>query len=239
MERKKKKIYLVTLWIITLAVIVGACFYRFSFGEKGELAVADFEKQDVTKVNLDMDIGDVEIKYGPTFQVEYYYPKKFAPKVELNNGVLTIQQSQKNWNFNGNFFGQNEKNYEMTITIPKGSDLSDLDIDLDLGDLELEGLVADTLTINNELGDVNIHNCQGKNIDITAKLGNVNFTNSVYPTVIVNADLGDVNLDGDFDSIDAHVDLGDLDIRTEKPTDDVKIKAACELGDIEVNGEDW
>ncbi len=239
MERKKKKIYLVILWIITLAVIVGACFYRFSFGPKGELAVADFEKQDVTKVNLDMDIGDVKLKYGPTFQVEYYYPKKFAPKVELDNGVLNISQSQRNWNFNGNFFGQNEKNYEMTITIPKGSDLSDLDIDLDLGDLELEGLVADTLTINNELGDVNIRNCQGKNIDITAKLGNVDLTNSVYPTVIVNADLGDVNLDGDFDSIDAHVDLGDLDISTDKPTDDVKIKAACELGDIEVNGEDW
>lgn len=237
MERKKKKIYLVILWLITLAVIVGVCLYRFSFGEKGTLAVADFENQDVTKVNLDMDIGDVEIKYGPVFQVEYYYPKKFAPKVELKDGVLSIKQSENGWNFNGSLFG--EKNYEMTITIPNGSILSDLDIELDLGDIEIEGLSADTLTINADLGDVKIHNCQGTKVDTTAELGEIELTNCVYPTVIANADLGDVNLDGDFDSIDAHVDLGDLDIRTEKPTDDVKIKAACELGDIEVNGEDW
>ena len=104
MKRKKKKIYLVILWLITLAVIVGVCLYRFSFGEKGTLAVADFKGQDVTKVNLDMDIGDVEIKYGPVFQVEYYYPKKFAPKVELKDGVLSIKQSENGWNFNGSCF---------------------------------------------------------------------------------------------------------------------------------------
>lgn len=237
MERKKKKIYLVILWLITLSVIVGVCLYRFSFGEKGVLEVADFENQDVTKVSIDLDIGDVEIKYGPIFQVESYYPTRVAPKVELKNGVLSIKQSQKKWNFSSNLFG--EKSYEMTITIPRGSELSNLDIELDLGDVKIEGLVADTLTVNADLGDIKIQNCQGTMVDTTAELGEIELTNCVYPTVVTKAELGDVNLDGDFDSIDAHVDLGDLDIRTEKPTDDVKIKAACELGDIEVNGEDW
>ena len=151
--------------------------------------------------------------------------------------MLSINQTMNGWTGNG-IFGDNQ-NYEMTITIPKGTELSDLDIVLDLGEIELEGLEANTLTINDDLGSIKVHNVQGTMADITASLGEVELSNCVYPTVIVKADLGDVNLDGDFDSIDAHVDLGDLDIKTVKSTDDVKIKASCELGDIEVNGEDW
>lgn len=239
MERKKKKTYKVIIWTITLVVVVGACLLRFTglLGGKGVLEVADFDGQEVTSVALDIDAGDVEIKYGPIFQVEYRYPKKYAPKVEVNNGTLSIKQTMNSWNFNG--IVNNNKNYYMTITIPKGTKLSDFTGTVDLGELTVEGFAVDELTAEVDCGDIKIINCQGSNMNVTADLGDLDVDNCVYSSVVAKVDLGDLDIDGDFDSVDAHVDLGDLDIRTAKSTDDVKIKASCELGDVKVNGEDW
>ena len=239
MERKKKKTYLVVLWTITLVIVVGACLLRFTgvAGGKGVLEVVDFDGQEVSEIALDVDAGKVEIKYGPIFQVEYRYPKKFAPKVELNKGKLTVKQSMTSWNFNG-LFGNNN-NYEMAITIPKGTELTSLDSAIDLGELEIEGIVASSLTVQNDCGDIKIHNCDGKNLNITSDLGDIDIDNCNYSSVVAQSDLGDVDLFGDFDTIDAKVDLGEIDIKTDKPTDEVTIKASCELGDVTVNGEDW
>ena len=111
------------------------------------------------------------------------------------------------------------------ITVPEGTQLTSVKAHLDLGDLKLEDISADKLTISESLGDIKINGCVFKSAEITENLGDIK-----------------MDLPGSEEDygMDLDVSLGDIKVNGENKGNNytkegsIPIKASNDLGDIKI-----
>ena len=138
MEQKNKptwkNIYLIVLTIVTIVCIV-ICILNWTSGfsgwfrseedyeDAGSMTIVDTEAFD--SMDLDIDVGDLEIVAGDSYQIQYNYPKKSEPKVEVENGKLIITQKQK---IKRHYYQE----HKIIITVPKDLEMKSLDLNMDM-----------------------------------------------------------------------------------------------------------
>ena len=216
-----------------------------------ETAEYDFSGHNISEINVDVDLADLNIEYGSEFKVNINdYQKIIEPKVTLNDGKLEI--TQKN-SVNVRYF----KDCQIKIVLPKGTTISSAHITASAGDIDIEGVSFDSLNIDADAGDIDINNANGNSLDIVADAGDVDVTKSAFEKVKVStdlgavkmedvsgvsgtftADMGSIDVQGDFEKITASCELGDIDI-TVPDVNKVAFDLDCELGSINVNGSSW
>lgn len=152
---------------------------------------AKFEAMD-----LNLAFCNVEYKEGDEYQVDLKYDSEMArPDISIKNGTLTVTTSDEHF-----IAGDNDGfTMKLEITVPEGSSLNEaeltldacqvdiseldaknLDLNMDIGELTLEGLTFDTAMFNLNLCDATIQ-MSGEAAD--------------YDYDIVNG-LGSLSLDG-------------------------------------------
>lgn len=244
MNKSFTKKYLTILWTVTLiVVIVGLCIHiggwihPFNFfSNVGDVVSNEVSfDENITGLNLDVDMGEITIEPGDKLAVSYTYREKIAPKIEVKNGELVIKQRSDN----RVTFNKIKNQCELKVTIPSDTKLKKASVDSSFGEVILSEQVFDKADIKADCGRVEVIDCEGNSIDLVANLGEVVIDKSNIRSVKAEADMGNVDIEGDFDSIDAKVDMGDLNIVTDKPTDDVDIDADVDLGSVSVNGNRW
>ena len=237
-----KKVYLLILWIVTLAAIVVGIWINVGgwFGlnifKSTKTVTEDFTygKSGIDTIELSMDAGAVKILEGEEFKVEYTYPEAYAPKVNRNGDKLEITQKVNKINSN-----HDDDNYHLTVYVPSNVELKLLDADLDLGELRISNINSKKLIADADCGSVRLNDVTAEKISLVANLGEIRLEGCVSDYVKADADMGDVYLEGDFNSVEADCDMGNIDITTKKSTDDVKFDVDCDLGNVTVNGKHW
>ena len=251
-NRKFKKTYVTVIWIITLvAVLIGLWIHTggwFSFGFRNfgkdvEDSVT-FDSADADSIDLDIDAGTVTFESGSQFKVDYIYPEKIVPEISNENGTIRVYQHIEGWS-SKSLKGK----HNITITVPE-KELEKLNIEMDLGDLNISDVSAKKVTVDCSLGDVNIKNSKGDRISADDSLGEIHMKNCEFAEIETKADYGDVNIQNckgerisangslgeigmigcEFAEIEAKADLGDIDIDAEFDS----IDANCDLGDIDI-----
>ncbi len=239
-EKKWEKPFMITIWCITLVlVLIGLAihvggWFGFSLFSKPEKTVADTASFDAGKINeisLNVELGQVSIQRGAEFKVDYNYPEKYAPKIDMENGTLDIKEKAKK------FTPSSGNEYYLNITVPSEMELKNVDIEVDLGELKIDGLTSDRISAEGDLGSLKINGCNAENADFHADLGEIEINDCRFNSVRTEADLGDIKMQGDFNSVYAECDMGDIDIYTVKDESEVDITAKCSLGDVKVNGK--
>ena len=242
-EKKWEKPFMITIWCITLIlVLVGLAihiggFWEFGLFRKPEKAVANtasFDAGEVKELSIDIDLGEVSIQKGTEFKVDYNYPEKYAPKIEMEDGTLEITQKAKKFTP-----GSMNNKYYLNVTVPSNAELKNAEIELNLGELRIDGLTSNRITAEGDCGSLKINGCNAENADFQADLGEIEISGCNFNSLKTEADMGDINVQGDFNSVYAVCDMGDIDINTVKNENEVDISAKCSLGDVKVNGKSW
>lgn len=97
-------------------------------------------------LRLDIDYGEVHITEGSELKVEAEgVSDSFSWKME--KGILTVKE-KGSFGSGFHFFGRSREKRVITITLPEGTKLKELDIDVGAGYVEFAGLSADDADID-------------------------------------------------------------------------------------------
>lgn len=90
----------------------------------------------------------------------------------------------------------------VTIGIPEDASLDAVDIHTAMGQVELGGFTANSLTVSTDLGNVSLDSVMASDADITLSMGDLTgYSLTTTDSLTVKNDMGDVYLDGDFQGI--------------------------------------
>lgn len=260
-----KKIYLTTIWIITLFCIMIGCnrySYSFSWGFWGEETYKDVEdfdtsverktkengekgthkyEQTFTNLIIDCDTADITIKDGDEFSCKYKvssgaeYALDWKPD---NEGTAYITQTIDKL--------KSSKESSFVITIPSHVRLSNITIENAVGDTKINGIAVDNVSIISDVGDVEMKKSDVGNVTVEAHTGDVECKHTVFVNFTATCDVGDCKVE------DVNVNNYNLDLSTgvgEVEIDDTKqsssyvldnklsqnINITCNVGDVEIN----
>ncbi|MCR5254757.1 MAG: DUF4097 domain-containing protein [Acetatifactor sp.] len=263
MEKKNgTKLYLLILWTITLIVVVIALFYHvFRFNTEifhirnttstGPMQVINYNADVIDSINIDMDAADVDITYGNKLQIEHNYPDDLAPSIKVTDGKLLIEQRTDKISFN------DLSAFKINITVPEDTELSSVTLKADAGDIDIQKLNIQTLKIETDAGDISLKDLKSKDLNVSTNAGDIDMDSSEFDYISIDADLGDIDLDdiefhkgeitadcgdisieGEFDSLKASCDLGNIDVKVSDP-ESKDLDLNCDLGSVKVNGQKW
>lgn len=161
----------------------------------------------VTKLTVEIDTADVDVVYGSEFKITTRHINKSEISFEENGNNATFVAKSRTWSTS------NEK--EVQLTIP--SHVKDLDLSLDLGDLDITGgFNLSNLNVKVNAGDVDIENMMVETANIDLDLGDFDFSGDFTKAFTYDNNAGDSdinlrNLQSYYD-LDVSGSLGSFEI---------------------------
>lgn len=173
------------------------------------------EVERFTNIEAQVNVIDVYIQSGDKYEVKIECDERVKPELEIKDNILILKSLQDVDNI-----PYNTKNV-CYITVP---------VDTELG----------SININSDVGDVQIDNTLAQNIILTVSVGDVMVNGSDIKTCDIDASVGDVTLtDTKFDNIQAQVDTGDTQITTTENLSDYSFDIKTAVGDININNDEY
>lgn len=173
------------------------------------------EVERFTNIEVQVNVIDVYIQSGDKYEVKIECDERVKPELEIKDNILILKSLQDVDNI-----PYNTKNV-CYITVP---------VDTELG----------SININSDVGDVQIDNTLAQNIILTVSVGDVMVNGSDIKTCDIDASVGDVTLtDTKFDNIQAQVDTGDTQITTTENLSDYSFDIKTAVGDININNDEY
>ena len=206
----KKTTLLIILGIVTIGCIIFGSIKHLGGGMKSfmEYGLKDSDEEDSTgkysvneilgpfsSFNVDTEITELRIEGGKTFKAEGSYSREWMkPEISVNNGVLEISQHGKK---HQRKFGH--RNCRITVTVPEGTNLKDIEIESNVGDIKLLDLTTGNININLNVGEVSVNNVSFETIAVENNIGEISICpeeNADNYDISVSTDLGEVNVAG-------------------------------------------
>lgn len=246
MKEFNKNTYLIILTVLTVVCVIAGAFIHLGglhfngFGKNGERAnkhnsntvTTSGELNEFASVDVNVDLLKLDMVYGDKFGYTYEGISALEPKFECTEGKLKITQGKVG---DRELFGNTKPDCHCTLVVPNGTELSDVKIDVNVGDILISDLTIDNLTIDADLGNVGANNSNLGRVVIDADLGNIEFSKCSGDYVKCEADLGNIEIDGKFGEIVALAELGNIEIDGECD----RIDAGAEVGNVEINGQKY
>lgn len=188
-----------------------------------------YDVEGLTKIKVDLDIGDLQIKTTDTDKVQFQYSGQSdsMPEVTQKNGVLQLREKSRGFHFAFFFWNFPKGDRTVTLLVPESLSLEgekkgvSYQIDMDAGNVFIDGAGGEVLDVNVDAGNLEGENCvfYGKSkIDVDA--GNADFQSS------------------HFTNLKADVDCGNFSLEVfPAPLSAYDLKLDTDLGDIIVNGQ--
>ena len=240
-------IFLVILGILLVLSIVGAVVAGFAFLKSGSIqeniteenlpktVVKSYEPERVRKISVDLDTEDVIVHSEDDLsKIDICYEGDHKLTYDLSGGELKIREKSR-FSFVPRLFFWNMRSERLVINLPKeASFLGDMDIALDTGDVWMEGLQVDHLSVDTDTGDITLLDTIGKVTTIDADTGAVRVEES--------NEQGYYQDGLPFESLECDLDTGDFAMRMAVSEEDLKgicsISLDSDVGDISFYGSD-
>ena len=230
----KKRIYLSIIYFITLiCIIIGVLgnvfnispFTRMTMASSGKYIENSSIYDNVSDISIDMNLAE-----------------KFKPAVSVSGTSLNIEQHVKV------HLMTNIKNSDctLTITIPDNVSLNSIQVDLNMGDMDVNNIHASSGDFSIDMGSLKIADSSIKNLTADNNMGDIKLTNCGSDVLNLSVDMGSLKISGmDIDKYSANlsVDLGDIKVNdstyshsyTNNAGSGKSINADVNMGDIKIN----
>ena len=147
--------------------------------------ISEFRELDVK-----LKVGGIKIERGNKWEIKSKYSNSLLkPAYSLKNGKLSITQAANNKRSVGN----NKCN--IVITVPFGTELEKLTIDVNVGAVELGGFDIKKGSIDTNVGAIEITNMGFKDLDLDSDVGAIAIE-LIEPlenyNITINSDLGGI-----------------------------------------------
>ena len=232
-----KKTYLGILTIITIVCIFSGLLYHVGHGLIGFATGRDYfswdnwddeesataggvEQQTLdafTAIEAESAVMDLTIQTGDSYSIRCDASTGLMPKYSVQDGKLIISQKSVSFHF---VWGFNNQRCHVTVTVPQGTVLTNVQTDAATGDTNISGIETQTSSVKSNTGDINIRD---------SKLGDT----------VIKTDTGDVEArDCSFTSGDISSSVGDIEVDSDTDLSTWKLDLETSVGDVEVNNDD-
>ena len=245
--QKFRAIYISILVTVTVAVIGVSCWrygrelisgFQFHIGSGGVTTITNanlaseheyFSVEAFENIDVEASVAVFTIEYGDEYAVELVYPREIMPEVKVVGDTLYVDTPTGNVQN----YSVGTNNFAMIVTVPEGTDFDKINLDINAGDIELDGINADVLTANVDAGNFELKNTKLENLDVNAAAGNIEIKDSEIKGATLEANAGSVMVKNTkIEDIEVKTDLGSVDIKTDFETG----KFSSSLGSIVVKG---
>lgn len=231
---------LIITMIILLVIIVAILIAILCLGISGKISFMGFirnksrnivydekyETEKIENIKIKSSAGDIKFQESDDekIRVVVYGEKENQINVEQNGDTLKVESIQKS-----HIFGFNIRLNDIIIYLPKEYE-KQIEIDSDLGDIEIISLENASIKIEQNCGDINLGKI--KNVEIDNDLGSTEIE-EVLNSLNIKSNCGDIKINKVtlLENSKIENDLGDVKIGE---TNDVYIDANCDLGDKKI-----
>jgi len=201
-------------------------------------------------VEATIDLGDIRFQAGETPGVELTGKVGgYELKYTVENDTLWVWSEAEDRQWWDQWEDMESLDIGVTITMPSSTDLKDLTLDSELGDIQVEwdGDARDVV-LSTELGDIQVDwRGSARTVDISTDMGNLTCQGLAGEAMEVESDLGDVtvSLPGPKDDYgwELEASLGEITVDGKSVTGEAiqaggsgkrYLKASTDMGDLEV-----
>jgi hypothetical protein len=176
----------------------------------------------------------ISMKYNYQLKAKGVFSRKKEGNCELNyvlkDSVLTIHLQRKDQKFSG--ISVLSETSKLEFYVPNNIDVK---MNSDLGDIDVNGLKANTTKVYTALGDITAENVSG-NIDLNTDLGDISMRKLEGKINSVTS-LGDIQGEHILisDNSKFNTSLGDIDVQLSNPLSDCSLDLSSSLGKVKVN----
>ena len=119
--------------------------------------------------SIDCDDGlqsDVTIQQGNDWEISYQLamPERFSYQIDDQELKLSYKRPANTGT---------DQSENITITVPKGTSLEDVDLSSSMGDLLIQDISCKELHLDSSLGDVSLKNLSAGELDLSGSLGDI------------------------------------------------------------------
>lgn len=213
-----------TVTVICSALVIAAVasgvhhivsFAGYNYDDADKYTVGDAVITDTVK-NLDIDwtSGNIKFEYHDedTVEISEKSRKKLSEDKKMrwwfDDGNLRIRFAKKGISFFSWGFDQNK---ELTVKLPEGISLEDVNIDSTSGDVNIPSLQAQMLTLDVVSGDIRLNLSGAGELKMSSVSGNVEATLDKVSSAEIDTTSGDVKLSAPgLEKLDIDVTTGDV-----------------------------
>lgn len=234
------KPFMFVLVVITIFVVFwGIKTHLYS---DGEVVNEDLEiTGQIKKLNIDAALLNIDIEEGKEYKVEYKGDENFRPSFDYNENTGTLEIKQKQNVKRTNLQTDNK----LTIEIPRDNEMDSFDVELAIGDLDIDDILAKEITLTGNMGNIKVNKCSSETISIEANMGDIEINKCLAKDLNITNSMGNVDITLEEDIKDYTVEvsssLGDVRIDKEKVDNSYKqtgdkgtIKVECNLGNVDI-----
>lgn len=221
---------------IVASVIIGISGINYFFDfikteENVQIVENVFNKEDIKNLYLDSDIGDIDVVVGNEFKVVAQNVSE-SFNCTLEGDTLNIIENKEGIS---NFKGNNTK---ITLYIPNDVVFNTVNLDLNVGDNNIQSLRTNKLNLNSGTGQIDIGYLEVlENAIITSGVGELDIENSDINNLELEAGIGECDIRGTLKgNTTIKADVGSINIRLNSfnnTTDKIIVEKG--IGEIEVN----
>lgn len=223
-----KKLTLAAVCCIGLGVILfaaGQILYsndiesykeHMNISDINKTVVSDDEDVQIAEINIDTDYSDIIVVSDESLadgevkiECSDIETDKFTD--EINDGVLTVRYKEEDHLFNFELgFMQYTPSIKISVNLPL---LSKLNITDSCGNVTIESINCDTLSVGMDYGDMYISKISAEAVSLLNSCGNVNLENFECKTLTTDLDYGDIKVQNlTAESFDTENSCGNIEI---------------------------
>lgn len=187
--------------VFNFGSIIFGNFYRYE--DAGSYLVGEFsiEPDSIKKIDLDWVAGNAHISVGDGNEIvvseDGCEDDDDRLRYRIKNGKIDIKFRKSGIGPINNF------KKDIYISLPEGTVLEDLDIQLVSSSLDLEGdLTVNDLSVEGVSGKIEISGVNSNDIDISSVSGNISAQNITTRELSCESTSGDVDFSGTVDEVD-------------------------------------
>lgn len=193
----------------------------------------DQEYSNVTSINIDLSVCELEIKKGDTLKVNASNVSEQF-KCQVEGTKLKIEDKK----LNRNIFNRDDVRPVVTIYVPENKEFKEVTIETGVNETNIEYLKADTINLEMGVGKYEIDNLSAKYAKIKAGAGEANIKSSQIEELKLDGGIGKLVLTSKITkTADVDCGVGRVELNLIGLSTEYKIKANTGLGNFEVDGK--
>ncbi len=216
----------------------------FSIGPKTTVEEnQSFQADEINHLRVKADVGDIvlkesegdEIHVSITGKVPKWDADKYDISIEQKGDTLEVQFLKKKSKF---FFiplqfNVGEKRI-IEVALPKDA-LTTGHLQSNVGDVTIDALYVDELTVKNDVGDIDIAEFNGELLTIKSNVGDTTVKEATGQ-VDVQLDTGEIHLTMEeiTENVTLMNDVGDISVAIKGATNGVVLDADTDIGDVKI-----
>jgi DUF4097 and DUF4098 domain-containing protein YvlB len=240
----KKNIYLAILTIVTMVCMIvgifshvfGGFFGKNTFLQNSTGGQADWNAalDSFQTIRMNLAAANVVLERGDDFSIAYTGAEELVPDYSVDGDVLKITNEKNNKKI------YSVRDCTLTVTVPEGADLAELNARINAGEIQIRGINAENLDVEIDAGNVEVSDGSYTYVSMDVDAGNVTVDNCTVTNTSAEVNMGNIEFKNcTFDVMDAFSDMGNIEIESSKPLDGYKVRMSADLGNVTVNGKSY